>query len=144
MGYNEWLLGHAKKHKAIVDKLLKQGYDKERIIDYFEFENMVQNEPDFCPLYAKNKKCHDIEELNCYLCACPNFRFSDTGIDKIESKTRYSFCSINSKDGRVGIYREKIHQDCSGCSVPHSKEYILKHFDTDWMEIMKDVNLETR
>ena len=135
---------HAAKHKKIVQKLLAKGYDKERIIDYFDFESMVQNEPDFCPLYKENKKCHDMKELNCYLCACPNFRFKDTGVDEMEGKTRYSFCSIDSKDGKAGVYGDAIHQDCSKCTIPHTKEYVRKHFDTDWMKIMKDVNLETR
>lgn len=142
MGYNDWLLQHAKKHKAIVEKLLQKGYDQEGIIEYFDYDNMAKNEVDFCPLYVKGKKCHDIEELNCYLCSCPNFRFNDAGIDKIDGKTRYSFCSINSKDGRAGVYGEKIHQDCSGCGVPHSKEYVKKHFDYDWMKIMKGCRWE--
>ena len=142
MGYNDWLLQHAKKHKAIVEKLLQKGYDQEGIIEYFDYDNMAKNEVDFCPLYTQEKKCHDIEELNCYLCSCPNFRFNDVGIDKIDGKTRYSFCSINSKEGRAGVYGEKIHQDCSGCGVPHSKEYVKKHFDYDWMKIMKGCRWE--
>ena len=144
MSYGGWLREHARKHKKIVQKLLKEGYDKERIIDYFKFENMVQNEPDFCPLYAENRKCHDMEELNCYLCACPNFRFKDEGIDKVDGKIRYSFCAIDSKDGRAGVYGEAVHQDCSACIVPHTKEYVRKHFHTDWMKIMNEVNLAAR
>ena len=98
---------------------------------------MVEKENDFCPLYAKNKKCHDMQELNCYLCACPNFRFNDEGIKKVDNKTQYSLCDIKSKDGRQGIYGEKIHQDCSKCTVPHSKEYVKKHFDYEWKKIMQ-------
>ncbi|WP_457749412.1 hypothetical protein [Sulfurimonas sp.] len=137
MAYNEWVEKHAKKHKSIVQKLVKQGYDKEKIIDYFDFENMKEKEFDFCPLYAKNKKCHELESLNCYLCSCPNFRFNDEGIQKVEEKTQYSFCDIDSKDGRQGVYGEKIHQDCSGCGVPHHRAYVEKHFDFDWAKIMK-------
>ncbi len=142
MGYSEWVLAHAKKHKKIVEKLVAKGYDTDEIIEYFDYDNMAKNETDFCPLYVKGKKCHDMEELNCYLCACPNFRFNDAGIDKVDDKTRYSFCAIDSKEGRAGVYGEKIHQDCSGCSVPHSKEYVKKHFDLDWMEIMKGCKWE--
>ena len=58
----------------------------EEVIAYFKFENMVKKEPDFCPLYKDNKKCHDMKELNCYLCACPNFRFDDEGFKKVEEK----------------------------------------------------------
>lgn len=60
-----------------------EGNTKQEIIEYFRFENMVKNEPDFCPLYKDNKKCHDMEDLNCYLCACPHFRFDDNGFKKI-------------------------------------------------------------
>jgi len=143
MGYSEWMQKHAKKHKQIIEKLLREGYTQEAIIEYFDFENMKEKEIEFCPLYAKNKKCHDIESLNCYLCACPNFRFSDKGIKKIEEKTQFSYCAIESKDGRQGVYGEKIHQDCSKCQVPHTKEYVTKHFDLDWQKIMQDCEIDS-
>jgi len=137
MSYSEWVEAQGKKHKIIIDKLLQKEFTKEQIIEYFDFENMKTKEIDFCPLYAENKKCHDMEKLNCYLCSCPNFRFKDKGIKKIEDKTEFSFCNIESKDGKVGVYGDAIHQDCSGCGVPHHKEYIEKHFDLDWSRIMK-------
>ncbi|HFB54071.1 MAG TPA: hypothetical protein ENJ67_04995 [Sulfurimonas autotrophica] len=136
MSYNNWLREHAKKHKKIVEKLLQDGLTQEAIIEYFDFDNMKTHEPDFCPLYTENKKCHEMEALNCYLCSCPNFRFSDEGIQSIEEKTQYSYCNIDSKDGRQGVYGEKIHQDCSRCQVPHTKEYVRKHFDLNWSKIM--------
>jgi len=141
MGYKKWFSEHAQKHKLIVDKLLAKNYSKEQIIDYFDFDNMVKMENDFCPLYAENKKCHNMESLNCYLCACPNFRFDDAGIEKVEEKTKYSFCGIDSKDGRVGVYGDKIHQDCSGCGVPHHRSYVEKHFDHDWTKVMKQCQI---
>jgi len=141
MAYSDWFNKHSDKHKKIVDKLTSKSYSKEQIIEYFDFENMKKEEIEFCPLYAKNKKCHDIESLNCYLCACPNFRFSDEGIKKIENITQFSFCAIDSEDGRQGVYGEKIHQDCSKCSVPHHTEYVLKHFDLDWKKMMKKCSL---
>jgi len=137
MSYSNWVKEHAKKHKVIVTKLVANGYDKEQIIEYFDFENMKTKEPDFCPLYAKNKKCHDMEQLNCYLCSCPNFRYSDKGVAQVESKTQYSYCDIESKDGRQGTYGEAIHQDCSKCKVPHSRNYVKEHFDLNWAKIMK-------
>ena len=137
MSYGEWFEQHASKHKKIVDKLVAHGYTKEQIIDYFDFENMVKEEIDFCPLYKDNKKCHEMESLNCYLCACPNFRFDANGIKKIDAKTQYSFCAIDSKDGEQGIYGDKIHQDCSKCTVPHHKEYVQNKFDIEWKKIMK-------
>ena len=142
MGYKIWFDNHTKKHKVIVDKLLASGYKKEQIVDYFEYENMVKNEFYFCPLYAKDKKCHDIDKLNCYLCACPNFRFNDDGIKEIDSKMQYSFCAINSKDGEQSIYGEKIHQNCTACQIPHNRLYILKHFDIKWDAMMKECCLD--
>jgi hypothetical protein len=144
MSYIKWFEEQAAKHKAVMKRLLAEGLDKEAIIAYFDFENMRVKEPDFCPLYREKnedgtlgKKCHDMESLNCYLCACPNFRFRDEGFEKREGKTLYSHCSIDSKEGRQGVYGEAIHQDCSKCSVPHHVSYIRKHYDEDWKTIMK-------
>ncbi len=142
MGYRSWLEEHANKHKKIVDKLLSNNFSKTEIIEYFDFENMVKMEKDFCPLYAENKKCHDIEKLNCYLCACPNFRFSDQGVEKIDGKTKYSYCEIESKKGSLSTYGDAIHQNCSGCDVPHVKKYVEEHFDLEWKKIMNGCDLD--
>lgn len=135
MTYESWYNAHAKKHKKIVDKLVAKGLSKDEIIDYFDFDNMVKNENDFCPLYKENKKCHDMD-LNCYLCACPNFRFNDDGLAKYNDSLILSKCSINngSTIGHNGV----IHQDCSSCTVPHHKKFTEKNFSLDWLEIMKD------
>lgn len=138
MSYTQWVQEHGAKHKKIITKLLKKNYSKEQIIDYFDFENMREKEPDFCPLYKENKKCHEIEELNCYLCSCPNFRFKDAGIKNIAEKRVYSLCSIDSKDGAQGVYGDSIHQDCSKCTIPHHKNYVEQHFSLEWDKIMKE------
>jgi len=137
LGYIDWFEKHYKKHKKIVDKLLQQNYTKEMIIDYFDYDNMVKKEIDFCPLYKDNKKCHNMQELNCYLCACPNFRFNDNGIKKVDDVTLFSICNINSKDGKQSRYGEKIHQNCIDCTIPHHKKYISEHFHYDWKTIMQ-------
>ena len=141
MSYTQWFEDHANKHKQIVSKLQKKNYTKEQIIEYFDFDSMVKEEPDFCPLYKDNKKCHDMESLNCYLCACPNFRFKDEGIKQVGENTQFSFCDIESKDGRQGVYGDAIHQDCSKCGVPHHKTYVEKNFDLDWKVAMKKCSL---
>lgn len=134
MTYREWFEAHAAKHAVIVSKLSHLSDDE--VIEYFRYENMVINEPDFCPLYAENKKCHDTEALNCYLCACPNFRFNDEGIDTVEHRTRYSLCSIDSPDGERYTSEKAIHQDCTRCTVPHEEEYIGRSFKRDWVSVM--------
>ena len=128
MGYRSWFDNHAKKHKQIMQKL--QELSDDEIIEYFKFENMQKNEPDFCPLYAKNIKCHEIKQLNCYLCACPNFRFDDNA-PKIKS-----YCSIDFKDGKQIESNGFIHQDCSNCTIPHKQKYIKQNFSKDWKDIM--------
>ena len=131
MTYKEWFEQQYQKHKRIIEKLSHLNQDE--LIEYFSFENMVENEPDFCPLYKEKKKCHDTEELNCYLCGCPNFRVTN-GETKLKS-----YCSIDSKHGAQYISPNAIHQDCSNCLVPHKKKYIKSHFSKDWMEIMEEV-----
>jgi len=131
MSYISWFNEHAKKHKALVDKLVAKKLSQEEIIEYFSWGNISKTDVDFCPLFVDGKKCHDMQELNCYLCACPNFRFDDAQ-EKVKSH-----CSIDSKDGEQAEYGGIIHQNCSGCTVPHHKSYVKKHFDLDWHEIMK-------
>ncbi len=101
MTYKEWFETHASKHAVIMERLTHLGNTE--VIEYFRFENMVLNEPDFCLLYAQNKKCHEIEHLNCYWCACPYFRFNDSGFSIENEQTLYSMCSIESKEGERNL-----------------------------------------
>ncbi len=135
MSYASWFEQHAAKHKKIVDKLVALGYNEEQIVEYFDFDNMVKEENDFCPLYKEPKKCHDMESLNCYLCACPNFRFNDNGLGRYNEFKILSECDINNGEKFMG--KGVIHHDCSSCTVPHHKAYVLKNFDLDWKKIMK-------
>ena len=134
MSYIKWFEKHAQKHKKIVDKLRNKNLTPKEIVEYFRWENMVENEVDFCPLYLQNKKCHDMDELNCYLCACPNFRFDDNGLATYNGMSIKSKCAINN--GTKLQSRGVIHQDCSSCKVPHYESYILKNFSYDWAGIM--------
>ena len=129
MTYNDWFESHGNKHKNIMKKLEEMSdFD---VIAYFRFENMVEKEPDFCYLYKENKKCHEMEVLNCYLCACPYFRFDDEGLSEKEKKILYSDCSIDAKEGAQFESDNAIHQDCSECTIPHNEAYIKKHFSRD-------------
>ena len=140
MSYKHWFDTHASKHRVIMDKLSALSDDE--VIKYFRFENMVEKESDFCPLYAEQKKCHDTPALNCYLCACPNFRFNEGGSAREGERTLFSICSIDSPDGDRFITDTAIHQNCAGCIVPHCESYIHKVFDRNWFTIMKEVPCE--
>jgi len=124
MSYSNWLETHSLKHKNIMKKL--SHLSDEEVLEYFNYENMKLKEKDFCILYKDNEKCHNMENLNCYLCACPNFR-----VDKTKS-----FCSIDSKYGAKIELKDFTHQDCSNCTIPHHKSYIKKYFNRDWSLIM--------
>lgn len=139
MTYGQWYASQAEKHAAVMAKLT--DLDPEAVVEYFSFESMVKNEPDFCLLYATQTKCHAIEHLNCYMCACPHFRFNDNGVTTVEGKTLYSYCAINAPQGRRFESDDAIHHDCSACTVPHHKTYILNHFSRDWKAIMKQTIL---
>ena len=137
MSYLNWFKKHSIKHKEIVEKL--SLCSSEEIIDYFDFANMVEKEFNFCPLYTKDKKCHNMKKLNCYLCGCPYFRFNENGFREIEGKKLYSYCSIDSKNARDSKSQNAIHLDCSGCNLPHTQKFIGKNFSMEWEEIMKSV-----
>ncbi|MBD3797929.1 MAG: hypothetical protein IE887_09405 [Campylobacterales bacterium] len=136
MTYTYWFSEHSNKHKTIVNSL--KYLEKKEIIKYFEYENMQSLHKDFCYLFEQNTKCHDIKNLNCYLCGCPYFRFDDDGL-YIDDKgnTVYSYCVKNL--GCKFTLNGETHHDCSKCTIPHTKKFISDNFDMDWSMIMKDV-----
>lgn len=136
MSYEAWFGEHAKKHEAIVEKLKAQDFGQDEIIRYFEYENMAKLETWFCPLYADGIKCHEMKNLNCYLCGCPNFRFCDDGLGEYNSKSIKSRCTIHS--GKQTAYGDEIHQDCSSCTVAHHEPFVKKNFKESWEEIMRE------
>lgn len=135
MSYYEWFKEHAKKHKEIVKKCDNLSTDE--LINYFSYENMKKCETYFCPLYELNQKCHDIVNLNCFLCGCPYFRFNFQDVF-FEDKRIASFCTkgLGDKFEFDGV----IHCDCSNCLVPHNIRNLrntIRKNGTDWKNIMK-------
>lgn len=141
MSYTKWWEAHAKKHAKVLEKLKDRS--KEEIIEYFSFSNMLEKEADFCLLYKDKKKCHDMKELNCYLCACPHFRFMDDGDGKArgftckDGKLLRSYCAIDAKNAKSFVFNNEIHQDCSECFLPHRRGFIKKYFSKNWKNIMQ-------
>ncbi len=140
MKYSEWMRAHGEKHDEIVSLLSGKSVDE--IIDYFDYDNMRSRHPDFCPLYKKNQKCHEIERLNCFLCGCVYFRYNDDGIDESEGRIRYSKCSISARKSREFIACDAIHLDCSECDIPHRASVAKKHFDKKWSAMMSGCDLK--
>jgi Zn-finger protein len=131
MTYTEWSNQHTQKRSSLQRKLEGWGLTKEQVIDYFNYDNMVKNQPDFCPLYKSNTKCHDIDNLNCYLCGCPYFECSDEPLEtRLDGNKVFSTCTINSKFSNVFSYDNSTHCDCSNCTIPHTKAAALQHYET--------------
>ena len=118
MTYKEWHEEHQKKKNSILDKI--SNLNDEQKVEYFRFEKMVKNEPNFCLLYKEPKKCHDLEYLNCLCCDCPYFEFDD------ERLPQKSSCTINSLDSAIFEWEGVKHLDCSNCTIPHSKEFAMQ------------------
>jgi len=129
MTYQSWAEDNAKKVKAIRNKLEKRGLSPSEVIDYFDYDNMREKEPNHCGLYKDNIKCHDMENLNCYLCACPHFISNDNFPYKEEKNLKYySKCKINSRFAKDFVYNNDVHCDCAGCTIPHLKGTALKYY----------------
>jgi len=132
MTYDEWIKDHDEKVNSILSKLGSKFTTPEEIASYFDYENMKTNETSFCPLYKDNIKCHNVDDLNCLLCACPHFIINnDIIIDKKIGIA--SVCGINSKF--KDIYYEnpdinnvvKVHCDCTNCFLPHKTKYVINY-----------------
>ena len=126
MTYKEWADSEALRKGQIILKLQGQGKSVVDIVDYFDYENMVVMEPNYCGLYRDCIKCHDVEELNCFFCGCPYFKFDDKGLTKRKDKVVYSTCVIDAIKGVEFVTENAIHQDCTDCSIPHRKEFVYR------------------
>ena len=126
MRYDDWVTSHQLEVDKVLDKL--RGRTPEEVVDYFSYDNMQKMEPDFCPLYAMDKKCHDMENLNCLYCACPHFRYSDDSPIEISEDgiSIMSVCDINSRFAGAFNFEDKQSCDCSKCHVPHRTSFALK------------------
>ena len=130
MTYIEWKELHAKAKSNIISK--HNLNNVKDIIKYFDYDNMVVNESNFCPLYKDNIKCHNIDNLNCYYCGCPYFIINENP-KTVGKTTIVSTCMINSKykseyyENPDGNNVVRIHCDCSNCYVPHTTKFATKY-----------------
>ena len=123
MTYAEWSTDYVTKRSNLITELAKQDYNIEQIINYFDFDNMVANQPTYCGLYASSTKCHNIDKLNCFFCGCPHFTYKDEGTIQPNGRTLYSSCNINAIKGSEFITDGAVHQDCSNCEIPHRPNF---------------------
>lgn len=98
---------------AEADKLIEERINL--IIKEFDFENRKKNTEE-CPCYKENKKCHNIENLNCLLCYCPNYIKTEEGGCKINNPKGKWFFHSNLPKGKIW--------DCSDCDWPHKEENV--------------------
>ena len=88
----------------------------EDLIEEHSFDKLKDKNPGVCPCYEQNRKCHDVEELNCFFCYCP----------KYDRSTPEGKCKINSPEGKYVETAEGKKLDCSDCTLPHIKENAIK------------------
>ncbi len=114
----EWYEDFIRRREEIVRN--KGLSSPEAIANYFTYENISREYPDFCPLFKSNKVCHNMsrKELVCYFCACPYYDYEYYD----EEKKEYGRCRINSKYGKRN---EWGYWDCSACLLPHRAKFVL-------------------
>jgi len=120
----KWYVEFAVKRMKILKKYnLKTAYD---VANFFIKSNLMEKEPDFCPLFKSCKKCHDIpdDELNCFFCACPYYDFDKWDEDKKE----FGGCLVHSK---IGFRNEYGYWDCSECVAVHRKVFVKTILETN-------------
>jgi len=105
---------HAGTNVNEMHKLAKKIIEKRisKIIEEYDYEKRKKKNPEECICYNQNKKCHDVENLNCLFCFCPNYNLG----------VREGGCKINSPSGKyIETSNGKIW-DCSDCDWPHKKD----------------------
>lgn len=124
MTYTEWGTDHLEKIDPILNEL--KGESISAIIDYFDYENMVKEQLDFCPLYRTYTKCHVTYKLNCLLCSCNHFQYSDHEPISVkpDGTKVMSICNIGSKQAQEFIVDGVSHCDCSKCCIPHTISHV--------------------
>ena len=89
----------------------------DEIIEHTSFRKRSQRDKSECPYYEKEEPCHETEDLNCLLCACPNY----------ESEGEKGGCKINSPKGKIHKHQNLPQGevwDCNGCSINHSPDEV--------------------
>lgn len=144
-----------RRERLLVARILEAGLDFssvniKKIVGEMSYEIQKEKNPGDCPCYSSHP-CHvDVENLNCFVCGCPNYdsilkdEIGFIGGCKIKSKKgKYLENSSPGKDG----FGEKVW-DCSTCAFQHtllfSEQYLimnLRHY-SELAECLKRERVE--
>ncbi|HRZ85278.1 MAG TPA: cysteine-rich small domain-containing protein [Candidatus Paceibacterota bacterium] len=114
--------------KSILEELKEAGVDFSsenisKILEEISFRVRSKKYSDKCPYYSQGVSCHpEVDDLNCFLCACPNY----------ESSNLVGGCKINSIQGKFTFHPnlpEGKVWDCSDCSVNHSSDEVRRYLE---------------
>ena len=130
--------------KGILKEIKSSGilFTKENldlIVNESSFKVRTKKAPTFdnCPYVSQGKPCHsNIKNLNCFLCACPNY----------DSSKLDGGCNVGSKDGKF-VFHDALPLgriwDCSECSINHSPEEVRNYIENNFDQLKKQYdNLE--
>ena len=98
-----------------------------QIVDFMSFRKRSKREGD-CPYYLRKAGCHpEIKDLNCFLCACPQYLSEkQEGGCRVESKRGKFYEHPCLPEGRVW--------DCSECRAYHHpksvESYLTKNIES--------------
>ena len=112
------------------------------IVNATSFRELSQD-PEFkphCPCYRAGKPCHDkVEDLNCFLCNCPNYE-TDLFYPETNGDILLGRCKANSQRGKyfpTPQFPEVKIWDCSDCPAYHSPNIVLNHIQKNLPKIQE-------
>lgn len=92
-----------------------------------------------CPYYKQDTGCCKDLEINCFLCACPEY---DSKFVKVEDSEEV-FIGRCKRQSRLGEYSNHPHSpnihiwDCSACPYPHLPETVVKYLREHMQELQE-------
>ncbi|MDD5192421.1 MAG: cysteine-rich small domain-containing protein [Candidatus Nanoarchaeia archaeon] len=98
------------------------------IIRKTDFKIRSKEHPEKCKCYQTQIPCHDLENLNCFLCGCPEYL----------SESPTGGCNLNSNLGEYIPYDKSPEGKlwaCDGCTYPHHPENVEKYLKANMKQL---------
>jgi len=117
-------LSKLNKYIKELDYFLKMNLENHinQIIKEYNYETRSTNHPAECMCYKQKIPCHDMDNLNCFLCYCPNY----------DTDNQEGGCLIDNPNGKW-TYSKKLPSkkiwDCSNCEYPHLENNVKTHLN---------------